>query len=118
MAKSGPPEILYTTEFKVVGEDSFGQNGQLSCTVLTTLDTTATVTWFFKGEKLVMDQGKYSSNVLGTDESDVLKHVLLVKNVQPEDLGAYHCKLNSEFGQEDEHEVWITLTDTSRNCEV
>lgn len=101
-----PPEVVFTTEFKLESTEDFGKPGKVSCSVLSSPDTGCMVTWLFKGKPVPLDHGKYSIES-SIKNSDVTEYVLLVHDVQAEDLGKYMCRLTSDFNLESENEVWI-----------
>lgn len=79
------------------------------CSVLTSPDTESKVTWSFKGEKVPLGSGKFSTAVQKSSKEEILEYVLVIENVQEADMGPYVCQLHSSFNLEDEHEVWIKL---------
>lgn len=105
---SAPPSIIYTTEYIVHSEIQFGSNGQLSCTVQTSPDTSSHVTWWTNGTQL-QNSEKYVINSVATGEEDVVQYQLTVKNLQHSDIGSYLCQLNSDFAPEDSQPAWIQV---------
>lgn len=105
---SAPPSIIYTTEYIVHSEIQFGSNGQLSCTVQTSPDTSSHVTWWTNGTQL-QNSEKYVINSVVTGEEDVVQYQLTVKNLQHSDIGSYLCQLSSDFASEDSQPAWIQV---------
>jgi hypothetical protein len=90
------------------GKEDFGKPGKVSCSVLSSPDTDSTIEWHFKGKPVPLNEGKYRiENVEKSD--DLTEYALIVDDVQEEDMGAYLCRLSSDFHLESETKVWISL---------
>lgn len=115
-----PPEILYTNEVNVGRKENFGKSFQLNCTILSSPDTAAKVTWLYKSREILPDGGKYSEQVKRTPGSDgeVIHHILSVNDVQLSDVGTYTCQLDSDFGDEDQQDAHITFNNKESKSAV
>lgn len=110
-----PPEVLFTTEFKLEGREDFGKPAKVSCSVLSSPDTGFMVNWLFKGKSVPLDQGKYRLQTT-LKNKDITDYTLLIDDVQEGDLGLYTCRLTSDFHLESEDEVWIKFKNECEFC--
>ena len=101
----GPPEIEAEAEEKFV---SLGDSTTVSCETRNPggLGLSSTVTWRHKGDIILPDNGNFS--VLDTIDGDILKSVLLIRNVGSHHIGEFHCKIENKFGSS---EASIILTE-------
>ena len=111
---SGPPSILYTTEYVIHQASEFGQAGQLTCAVNTSPDTESHVTWRANGEA-IQDGAKYSRSVSSSSE-EVMLFYLHVADIQQSDIGSFLCQLSSDYNREDSQEAWIRVDYRKGTC--
>ena len=111
---SGPPSILYTTEYIIHQASEFGQAGQLTCAVNTSPDTESHVTWWVNGEA-IQDGAKYSRSVSSSNEEVMLFH-LHVADIQQSDIGSFLCQLSSDYSREDSQDAWIQVDYRKGTC--
>ena len=101
----GPPEIEAEAEEKFV---SLGDSTSVSCETRTpgSDGLSSTVTWSHKGAIIWPDNANFS--ILDTIDGDLLKSVLLIRNVGSHHMGQFLCRIENKFGS---NEAAITLTE-------
>ena len=104
---TGPPSIMYTTEYVLHEEGEFGSPGHLSCVVHTPLDSQSHVTWWAGGEELVEGEKYRMTSSEMSNEVTVFR--LEMDRVEHTDIGPYLCQLSSQYHIEETQDAWIKV---------
>ena len=104
----GPPEIEAEASEKFV---SLGDSATVQCEARHRGGDglSSTVTWSHQGDIIWPDNGNFS--ILDTIDGDILKSVLLIRNVGSHHIGQFLCKIENKFGS---NAASITLTEKAR----
>ena len=99
----GPPQIEAGAQEKFV---SLGESTTVSCEARNRgrEDMSSTVTWSHEGGLILPDNGDFS--ILDTIDGDILKSVVLIRNVKSHHFGKFLCQIENKFGST---EATITL---------
>ena len=98
----------------LAGKEDLGKAGKISCSVVSSPDTGSTIDWYFKGQPVPLNQGKY--RIEHNEKSgELTEYVLIIEDIQEKDMGAYVCRLISDFHLESENEVRISFREESIN---
>ena len=108
----GPPEIEAAEEEKLA---EVGASTTVACEVRNQgpaswsrggVASASTVTWSHEGRVIRPDNGNFS--ILDTFDGDILRSVVLIKNVELHHFGQFECRAKNKFGSN--HAV-VTLSE-------
>ena len=94
----GPPQVLSDSSEKLA---TVGESATVGCEVRTSDTLALRLSWSHKGQAILPDNPDFS--ILDTIDGDIVKSVVLIKNVEDRLFGEFSCSATNQYGSNRSH---------------